>query len=252
LRTHDVALTGGPVPAASTPSRPSILLVDDDRELCALMKDYLREQGFEASIAYDGPTGIRSASLRPPSLILLDVMMPGLDGFRVLDEIRRTCDTPVLMVTALGAPTDRIHGLDAGADDYIPKPFDPAELVARIHAVLRRYTGVTARERVPAIEIAGVRLDPGARSVTCARAPVELTGIEYEILELLMRAAGRAVTRDEICLRLYQREASPLDRAIDVHVSHIRQKLAQRGALVRTIRGSGYLFALDTPREDCQ
>lgn len=235
--------------ATCAPPRPSILLVDDDDQLGALMMDYLGAQGFDVDFAPDGASGIRRASLRPPSLILLDVMMPGLDGFAVLDELRRASDTPVLMITARGDVPDRIHGLEAGADDYVPKPFEPAELVARIHAVLRRSTGVRARERVPAIELGGVRIEPASRAVTCDGVPAELTGIEYSILELLMRAAGRAVTRDEICLRLYQREASPLDRAIDVHISHIRQKLGQFGSLVHTIRSAGYLFALDTPAQ---
>jgi two-component system, OmpR family, response regulator CpxR len=236
-----------PFARMSAYSRPAILLVDDDDQLCALMKDYLDKQGFQVDLAHDGPSGLRSASLRPPSLILLDVMLPGVDGFAVLSEFRRACDTPVVMLTARGEPADRIQGLEAGADDFIRKPFEPAELVARIHAVLRRTTGLTVRDRAPVIEIGGVRLDPGSRTVSSGQVPVDLTGIEYEILEMLMFAAGRAVTRDEICLRLYQREATVFDRAIDVHVGHIRQKLAARGAYVRTIRGSGYLFALDQP-----
>lgn len=231
----------------AVPSRPSILLVDDDDHFCSLMKDYLCEKGFDVDFARDGVAGIRTASQDPPSLILLDVMMPGVDGFAVLEEIRRSSDTPVVMITARGDIPDRVHGLEAGADDYVPKPFDPEELVARIHAVLRRSTGVTAREAAPPIGIGGVFLNPAARIVTCDGVPVILTGVEYTILELLMRAAGRAVTRDEISLRLYQREASPLDRAIDVHVSHIRQKLGHCGALVQTVRGAGYLFALDKP-----
>jgi len=232
---------------AAVPLRPSILLVDDDDQLGVLMKDYLYAQGFDVDCARDGKSGIRIASQKTPSLILLDVMMPDLDGFTVLEEIRRSSDTPVVMITARGDVSDRIHGLEAGADDYVPKPFDPAELVARINAVLRRSTGVTAREAAPAVEIGGVCLNPASRTVTCEGVPVILTGVEYMILEMLMRAAGRAVKRDEICLRLYQREASPLDRAIDVHVSHIRQKLGHCGALVQTVRGAGYLFALDKP-----
>jgi len=233
------------VPAVAASSRPYILLVDDDEQLCALMKDYLCARGFDVDSARDGASGIRTASLKSPALILLDVMMPGLDGFAVLEEIRRSCDTPVLMLSTRADAPDRIRGLEAGADDYLSKPFDPAELVARIHAVLRRTTGVTVRGRVPAIEIGDVRLDPASRTVTCSQQPVELTGIEYSILELLMQTAGRTVTRDEICLRIYQRKASPFDRAIDVHVSHIRRKLGSSGSLVHTVRGAGYLFALD-------
>lgn len=226
------------------PAPPALLLIDDDRALCALMRDYLSTQGFSVEFAHDGPAGLRLALQKRFDLILLDVMMPGLDGFGVLAELRRVSDTPVLMLTARGEPSDRVHGLRAGADDYLGKPFDAGELTARIHAILRRASGAVARERGVLLHHAGVRLDPSSRAVSAGGQPVSLTAAEFDILELLMSAAGRPVTRDEISLRLYQREASPFDRAIDVHLSHIRRKLGPSGALIRTIRGAGYLFPL--------
>lgn len=224
----------------------AILLIDDDRDLTALLRDYLAQQGFDTETANDGLAGLRMATAKRFDLILLDVMMPGMDGFAVLDELRRVNDTPVLMLTARGEPDDRIHGLRAGADDYLPKPFNPDELVARIHAILRRATGITVRDKAPAIEIRGVRLEPATRNAFVAGQGVDLTAVEFDILDVLMSAAGRVVSRDDIAMRLYQRQASPFDRAIDVHLSHIRRKLGDAGALIRTIRGSGYIFTQDS------
>jgi two-component system response regulator CpxR len=222
-----------------------LLVIDDDRELTTLLSEYLTEKGFTVEVANDGVSGLKQATASRYEMVLLDVMMPGMDGFSVLGELRRINDTPVVMLTARGEPDDRIQGLRTGADDYLPKPFNPEELVARIQAVLRRTTGNMAREKTAPVEVAGVRMDTAARSVTVQGEKVELTGVEYDILELLMKAAGRAVTRDEISLRLYQREASPFDRSIDVHLSHIRRKLGDAGGLIRTIRGSGYIFTQD-------
>jgi two-component system response regulator CpxR len=231
--------------ATARPVHGSLLLIDDDKELCGLMRDFLAQQGFAVALAHEGKMGLSLASTGAYDLVLLDVMLPGIGGFAVLDELRRVSDTPVLMLTARGEPADRIQGLSAGADDYLSKPFEPAELVARIRAIMRRASGLTGRRKTPAIDIAGVHLDPAAREVTVGDAVVDLTSIEYEILEVLMRAAGRAVSRDEISIRLHQREAAALDRAVDVHISRIRSKLAPKGRLIQTIRGGGYLFALD-------
>jgi DNA-binding response OmpR family regulator len=221
-----------------------LLLIDDDRQLCSLMGDFLMQQGFAVFMAYDGLTGLAMATSGSHDLVLLDVVLPGLGGFAVLDELRRVSDIPVLMLTARGEPGDRVFGLLAGADDYLPKPFDPAELVARVHAILRRSVGLP-RARKPVIEIAGVCLDTAARQVSMAGVHVDLTSAEYGILEILMRAAGRPVSRDEISIRLNQREAAALDRAVDVHISRIRHKLGPKAALIQTVRGAGYLFALD-------
>ena len=234
--------------ATSSPARhkpASLLLIDDDRQLCSLMGDFLMQQGFAVSIAYDGLTGLAMATRGSHDLVLLDVVLPGLGGFAVLDELRRVSDIPVLMLTARGEPSDRVFGLSAGADDYLAKPFDPAELVARVHAILRRSVGLPRAGKMPVLHIAGVCLDTAARQVRMSGVPVDLTSAEYGILEILMRAAGRPVSRDEISIRLNQRGAGAFDRAVDVHISRIRHKLGPKGALIQTVRGAGYLFALD-------
>jgi len=169
-------------------------------------------------------------------------MMPKMDGFAVLRQIRRRSPVPVIMLTARTEHGDRIEGLNAGADDYLPKPFSPEELLARIQAVLRR-AGRGSSLKPESIEVNGVRLNPGTREVFRDGAPVEVTSIEYDILETLVRSAGRAVSRDDLARLLYNRQANPLERSLDVHVSHLRRKLEQGKTLIRTIRGVGYLFA---------
>jgi two-component system, OmpR family, response regulator CpxR len=220
----------------------SILLVDDDAELCALMLTFFSQHGFRVESAYDGRRGLARALEGGFDLILLDVMLPGLDGFEVLHQLRRRSAVPVIMLTARTEQADRITGLNTGADDYLPKPFGPEELLARIRAVLRR-TSQPGRLRPEALEIGGIRLELTTRQVWRGETRVELTSIEFEILDLLMRSAGRAVSRDELSAVLYQREMSPYERSIDVHVSHLRKKLENGGrAVIRTVRGVGYLF----------
>ncbi len=169
-------------------------------------------------------------------------MMPGLDGLELLRLVRRQSRIPIIMLTARTRQTDRIAGLDAGADDYLPKPFGPEELLARIRAVLRR--AGQAPRAVDVLEAEGIRLVPSAREVRCRGVLVALTSIEYDILEWLVRAAGRTVTRDELTAAVYRRRASRFDRAIDMHVSNLRKKLGEQGTLIRTVRGVGYLFAI--------
>lgn len=219
-----------------------ILLVDDDRELAALMGEFFAQHGFALAAACDGPTGLREALGGSYDLVLLDVMMPGFDGFEVLRRLRAESSVPVLMLTARTESASRILGLETGADDYLPKPFEPLELIARIRAILRR---TRAAEGRPALELSGVRIEPGARRVYHLGQPVEVTSIEYDILETLMRSAGRVVSRDELMQRLYRREATPFDRAIDVHISHLRRKLESPAELIRTVRGIGYQFAIE-------
>lgn len=222
---------------------PRLLLVDDDLELCALMREFLEPRGFECETAHTGPRGLASALEGRHDLVLLDGMLPGLDGFEVLRQLRLRSSVPVIMLTARTSQQDRVAGLDAGADDYIPKPFGPEEMVARIRAVLRR-----ARPSAPAgsetYERAGLRLAPAAREAWLDGAALELTAVEFAILDLLLRAAGRVVTRDEIAAVLFQREASPFERSVDVHISHLRKKLGARRDDIVTIRGAGYQFRL--------
>jgi two-component system response regulator CpxR len=168
-------------------------------------------------------------------------MMPGLDGFELLRLVRRQSQVPVIMLTARTAQADRVAGLDAGADDYLPKPFGPEELLARIRAVLRRVGRAPSGPEV--LEAGGIRLAPSSRGARCGGAALALTTVEYDILEFLVRAAGRTVSRDELTAALYRRRPSPFDRALDVHISNLRKKLGRHGDRIRTVRGVGYLFA---------
>lgn len=217
-----------------------ILLVDDDVELTTLMAEFFSSQGFALRMAHNGPQGLSEALTGSYALVLLDVMMPGFDGFELLNRLRQQSQIPVIMLTARSESRSRIQGLNTGADDYLPKPFDPMELLARVRAVLRRSGGGVADPSQP-LEISGVRLDPGGRHVQCGGVEIDVTTIEFDILETLMRAAGRVVSRDDLTMRLYGRESSPFDRSIDVHVSHLRKKLVC-GERIRTIRGQGYQF----------
>ena len=220
-----------------------ILLVDDDTDLSSLMEDFFTEQGYAFDMAHSGPDGLENALSGAHDIVLLDVMMPGFDGFEVLRRLRSQSDIPVIMLTARTESHSRILGLESGADDYLPKPFEPLELLARIRAVLRRARHPESPE-MQVLSISGVRLDPKSRTVSYATVPVEVTTIEYDILETLMRSAGRVVSRDELMQRLYQRDATPFDRAIDVHISHLRKKLDAEDDLIRTIRSVGYQFSI--------
>jgi two-component system, OmpR family, response regulator CpxR len=226
------------------PERPdgaerSILLIDDDGELCALMEEYFSGQGFHLESVRDGPRGLARVFEGGFDLVLLDVMLPVVDGFEILRQIRRRSTVPVIMLTARTEERDRIAGLNEGADDYLPKPFGPDELLARIRAVLRR-TGRPVSAKAGMIEAGGVRVNPRTHEVWSGDTPVELTSIEFDIFDLLVRAAGRAVSRDEIAAVLYHREATPYERSVDVHLSHLRKKLESGGPpLIRTVRGVG-------------
>jgi len=220
----------------------SVLLVDDDAELCGMMREFFAQTGHKLECAYNGREGLTQALNGNHDLVILDVMLPVLDGFGVLTQLRRRKSVPVIMLTARVQQQDRIQGLDAGADDYLPKPFDPDELLARIRAVLRR-TAARMPAAGPALSIGAIRLDPATREVWSAGAPVELTEMEFDLLEMLIRAAGRVVSREEITAALFEREATPYDRFLDVHISHLRKKLEQGHRLIRTVRGVGYIFA---------
>jgi two-component system, OmpR family, response regulator CpxR len=220
----------------------SLLLVDDDTELAALMQEFFAQRGITLETAYDGARGLARALEGRFDLLLLDVMMPGLDGFEMLRHFRRRSQTPVIMLTARTEQRDRIAGLDAGADDYLPKPFSPEELLARIRAVLRR-TERAGLTRDEVVEVNRVRLDSRSRSVRTDGLEIELTAIEFDILEILVRSAGRVVSRDELMNILHQRESTPFERSVDVHVSHLRKKMEANRSLIRTIRGVGYQFA---------
>ena len=219
----------------------SLLLVDDDAELCAMMKEFFAEAGHRLDCAYNGQDGLARALNGPYDLAILDVMLPVFDGLTLLQQLRRRKDLPVIMLTARVQQHDRILGLNAGADDYLPKPFDPDELLARIGAVLRR-TDAAKRKGDAVLTVGDIKLNPTTREARIGGSPVELTEVEFDLLEMLMRSAGRIVSRDEITLALFEREATPYDRFLDVHISHLRKKLDGGRKLIRAVRGVGYVF----------
>ena len=225
-----------------------ILLVDDDVELCGLLTEFLKREGFTLECEHDGKRGLEKAVHGSYDVVLLDVMLPSMDGFEILRSLRKQSKTPVLMLTARGEDVDRIIGLELGADDYLPKPFNPRELAARIRAIMRR---LEARPASPGgrLEVNGIVIDPGSREVFANGKSVEVTTFEFDILEMLMRSAGRVLSRDALMENMYNRKATPFDRSIDLHVSHLRKKLETGHPLIKTIRGVGYQFTR-TPEEE--
>ncbi len=224
------------------------MLIDDDTELCSLLAEFLKGESFPVECVHEGRRGLDRALHGGFNLVILDVMLPGLDGFEILRRLRKEGRVPVLMLTARGEDVDRIIGLELGADDYLPKPFNPRELVARVRAILRRY-----EPRAPAgarMEVNGVVLDPATRKVTVEGHDADLTTFEFDILELLMRAAGRVLSRDDLMENLYNRQATPYDRSIDMHISHIRRKLETKRPFIKTIRSVGYQFLREPEPED--
>ena len=225
-----------------------ILVIDDDIELGELLTDYLAGQGFEVTTVHEGRQGAEQVLTGAWDLIVLDVMLPGMDGFEVLRRIRRSSRVPVIMLTARGDDIDRIVGLELGADDYLPKPFNPRELVARIRAIQRRTeAGQQVADDPPAeLTIGDITLCPGSRQVRRNGENLELTSVEFTLLEVLMARAGQVVDRETLVEKVLGRRLSAYDRSIDVHVSALRRKLGQHGddsERIRTIRGIGYLYA---------
>jgi len=226
-----------------------ILMVDDDTELCSLLEEFLRSEGFRLESVNEGEKGVERACGGEYALVILDVMLPGIGGFEVLRRIRAAAAIPVLMLTAHGEELDRILGLEMGADDYVPKPFNPRELVARIRAVLRRTRTVRPEgepELSPVHSVGDVQVDEGTREVRRGGAPLELTGAEFNILAELLRNAGRIVSRSMLAEKALGRPLSPFDRSVDMHVSNLRKKLgAKVGNIerIKTVRGAGYIYA---------
>jgi len=228
-----------------------ILVIDDDVELCSLVTEYLKPEGFQVEAVHDGKTGLNRALSGDHLLVVLDVMLPGLNGFDVLRRVRDGSRVPVLLLTARGEDVDRIVGLEIGADDYLPKPFNPRELVARIRAILRRTHSAGGEALVPdIIKVGDVELDPARRSVHHHGKPVELTSVEFGLLQVLLREAGRVVTREALVDEVLGRKFSPFDRSIDMHVSKVRKKLGDTDTEdhIKTVRGAGYIFALTRPK----
>jgi two-component system response regulator CpxR len=219
-----------------------VLLVDDDIQLCRLLVERLASEGFALETAHDGSRGLERSLSTEFSLVVLDLMLPGLSGLDLLRRLRKVSPVPVLILTARGEDSDRILGLEMGADDYVPKPFNPRELIARIRAILRR----TSRAETSAgpLVVGDLRIDPALREVWLAEAPLNLTSVEFTLLAVFMREAGHILSREHLTDAVLGRKLGPFDRVIDVHVSNLRRKLgvAQDGQRIKAVRGSGYLF----------
>ena len=220
--------------------RARVLVIDDDRKLCSLLSEYLGSVGLEVLTAQSADTGLPLLRAEQPDIVVLDVMLPGMDGFEICRAIRRSSSVPVIMLTARGEVTDRVVGLELGADDYMPKPFEPRELVARIQAILRR-----GRVGEEVWSFGALRVDPQRRAAFLGDEPVPLTTAEFDLLELLIRGRGRVLSRGSILDGVKGESWDAFDRSIDVLVSRLRQKLEddpKQPRYVRTVRGAGYAF----------
>ena len=225
-----------------------ILLIDDDVELCSMLTEYLGRYGFRVTAVHRGDTGLKTALDKPFALILLDVMLPGIDGFEVLRRIRATSRVNILLLTARGEDVDRIVGLEIGADDYLSKPFNPRELLARMRAILRRSSTPAVQAEQSTLKVEGIELNLSARTVTQDGKRIDLTDVEFALLEALMRSPGKMVSREELSEKVLGRKFHPFDRSLDMHVSRLRRKLTDSGSpedQVKTIRGAGYQLAVE-------
>ncbi len=231
---------------SASASKDRILVIDDDIELCELVIDYLTAEGFQVEQVHQGLKGVDAALSGDFALVVLDVMLPEINGFEVLRRIRAKGRVPVLMLTARGDDVDRIVGLELGADDYLPKPFNPRELVARIHAILRRSRPASAAESLPEkLAFEDVSLETGSRTAYLQDKPLDLTGVEFDLLYAFLKEPGTVLKREDLVRRILGRELSPFDRSIDMHVSNLRKKLGPKidgGERIKSIRGVGYLY----------
>jgi two-component system, OmpR family, response regulator CpxR len=223
-----------------------ILVIDDDVELCELVAEYLEPDGYQVEAINDGNAGVNRARSGEHALVVLDYMLPGLNGFEVLRQVRATSLVPIVMLTARGDDMNRIVGLQLGADDYLPKPFNPLELVARINAVLRRAQPQGDKSKPEVIVNGDIEMDNRTRTVRRNSQAIELTVVEYSLLERFLLAPGRVITREELVKDVLHRELSPFDRSIDTHVSNLRKKIGHEVngvERIKTIRGIGYIYA---------
>jgi len=227
-----------------------ILVIDDDVEMCAMLAEYLESEGLKAEVAHEGNVGLKRALSGDHSLIVLDVMLPGMNGLELLRRLRSESNARVVLLTARGEELDRIVGLEVGADDYVPKPFSPRELLARIRAILRRPlsdlgTGRPVPRLAPLV-FGDVEMDFAKRIVRCRKRPVTLTAVEFNLLELLLRSAGQVVTREQMAKLVLGRNLAAFDRSVDVHVSKLRQKLGEMPSgeeRIKAIRSVGYVYS---------
>ena len=225
-----------------------VLVIDDDRKLCRLIGDYLAPMGYEIAAVHTGPEGVAKAAAEPWHVVILDVMLPGLDGFEVLKQIRRNSDVPVLMLTARGEEADRIVGLEIGADDYLPKTFSTRELLARLRAVTRRRTRAANQSEAEAeseLVVGTLRVNLGSRTAALAGQTLTLTPVEFDLLASLARARGRVKSREQLLDEIRDRNYDVFDRSIDVHISALRKKLGddpKTPRFIRTVRSAGYML----------
>jgi len=225
-----------------------ILIVDDDEELCELVSEYLTVEGFDVKCANDGEEGLNQALSDEYDLAILDVMLPRMNGFDVLRKLRETSKLPVLMLTARGDDMERIVGLEIGADDYLPKPFNPRELAARLRAILRRAT--TRNDENGSgenLDVDGIQISPASRAAVLDGIDLNLTSVEFELLRVLLSEAGKVVKKEDLSQRVLERDLSPYDRSLDMHISNLRKKLGARGngtERIKTIRSVGYIYTL--------
>lgn len=227
-----------------------VLLIDDDRKHSDLMQAYFKRYGINLICAYDSVEGFKKLNREEPDLLLLDVMLPGKDGFEICREVRKTSNIPIIMLTARGDVIDRVSGLELGADDYVPKPFEPRELVARVQAILRR--SELAGSSVGALKFDGLTIDTETRSVFVDGNPVDLTSMEYELLLILARRHGRKLSRDDILSELRGIDAAILTRSVDIMISRLRHKLGDTvkpARFIMTVWGRGYSF-VGVPESD--
>jgi DNA-binding response OmpR family regulator len=229
---------------AVTNSEARVLLVDDDRELCVMLCEYLSAEHFEVKSVHDGGDALAELQAGQFEIVILDVMLPIVGGFDVLRTLGAAYATPILMLTARGDDVDRIVGLELGADDYLSKPFNPRELVARIRAILRRSTHRSTRTNIPEeLKVGPITLNAGTRQVHVGEKPIALTGAEFRVLELLMNSAGQVISRDSMTEQALGRKLTVYDRSIDTHISNLRRKLnleAGKNPEIKNVRGSGY------------
>lgn len=222
-----------------------VLIIDDDEELCELVSEYLTAEGFEATCVHDGAKGLEKALSGNHDLVILDVMLPKMNGFEVLASLRQNSDLPVLMLTARGDEADRIGGLETGADDYLAKPFNPRELLARLRAILRRVGPDNEQPQAEKISVDDLDLSRTARSVTRDGEELGLTSVEFDLLNALLQNAGSVIRKEDLSETVLERRLSPYDRSLDMHISNLRKKLGQRkdgSERIKTIRSVGYIY----------
>ena len=227
-----------------------ILLIDDDEELCELVSEYLTVEGFGTEAVHDGANGLEKAREETHDLVILDVMLPKMNGFDVLRNLRETSKIPVLMLTARGDDMERIVGLEIGADDYLSKPFNPRELVARIRAILRRVSESETQNQIPAekIQVEDIEVSITARSAKKNGEDLGLTAVEFDLLAALLREAGKIVKKEDLSEQVLERKLSPYDRSLDMHISNLRKKLGERlggDERIKTIRSVGYIYTVN-------